>query len=161
MKSSSEVLEETIKRKGYWHFMDLYEFCFSWLKNHEFLLKENLYSEKLDTGGKEIKIEWEAERTLSKYFKEEISLSWHILLLNDAEIEVDGKKIKTNKGELKIKISAELVSDYKDEWKNKAIQKIYEKFIIKDIGEDYEDDLEHTTKEFISDLKTFLEVQGI
>ncbi len=161
MPDSSAVLKETIKKKGYWSFNDLYEFCFSWLKDRGYSVKENEYWEK-DDGAKEIKLKWAAEKKVSKYFMNEIKVTWHILMLTDAELDGPSGKIKTNKGDLKFTVESSLISDYNNGWSNgtfgKIAKKLYEKFIIKSTAEGYEDDLDSVSGKLVGDIKGFLQL---
>ena len=163
MGESSTVYEQTVKKKGYWNFSDLYQFCFNWLKDHNLSVEENEYTEK-DSGVKEIQIKWTAKKKINDYFKNQIKIEWHIIAMSDAEIERGGKKQKTNKGDLKIKIKATLESDYENRWENKPFNKfiraIYDNYIIKSTKDDYEDRLEEIAVKFAGDLKSFLELSA-
>lgn len=162
MSVSSNIAKQTIKKKGYWNYTDLYNFCFSWLKDNGYGVKENEYVEKLSDFGKEIQLKWEAGRKVTDYFKFVIKVEWHILGMNDAVIERDGKQEKTNKGEVKISISADLVKDYEDNWDKKPLAKflrgIYDKYIIRTTIDNYEDTLKDDFKEYVSQVKSFLEL---
>jgi len=135
---------------------------YNWLKDAGYNLKEYNYKEKLSSGGKEIIIGWEANKKITDYFLYRIELDWHILTMKDAEVEIDGKKVKTNKGELEIVFKGTIVKDYEKRWEDKPIHKflrgIYENYIIRTTIDEYEDDIEDQTKELISDLKSFLRI---
>ena len=82
----------------------------------------------------------------------------------DAEVEQDGKKVSTNKGEVKITIKANLVRDYEDRWEDRPFYKflrgVYEKYVIRATREEYENDLENKAKEYIQEIKAFLNLSG-
>jgi hypothetical protein len=163
MGESSTVFDQTVKKKGYWNFKELYEFSFNWLKDKGFHVAENEYTEK-DDGAKEIQLDWGAEKKVSDYFKNKITIKWHILQMKDAEVERSGKKQKTNKGDLKIKIKASLESDYEGRWEdsnfNKFLRGLFDKYIIKTTADEYEDKLENLATKFTSDLKAYLELSN-
>ena len=156
------IYKEKLTQVGYWGYEDVYNMLFNWLKNHGYALSENSYKEKLSGGGKEIIIGWEAKKKVTDYFLYQIELNWHILGMKDAEVEIDGKKIKTNKGELEIDFKGTIIKDYEKKWTDKPIYKflrgIYEEYIIRKTIDEYEDDLEGQTKELITDLKAFLRI---
>ncbi len=162
MSVSSNVAKQTIKKKGYWNYSELYGFCFNWLKDNGYGVKESEYVEKLSDFGKEIQLKWEGGRRVTDYFKFVIKVEWHILGMTDAVIERDGKQEKTNKGEIKLSISADLVKDYEDNWDKKPMIKfmrgIYDKYIIRTTIDNYEDLLKSDFKEYISQVKSFLEL---
>lgn len=164
MAEKSEVYNQSIKQKGYWNFTELYNFCFGWLEDEGYSLKEKEYTEKVSAAGKEVILKWEASKKITDYFKNLIEVNWHILGMKDAEIEREGKKESTNKGEVKITIKANIVRDYEDSWEKKPLWKfmrgIYEKYIIRTTIEEYEDRLESKAKTFVSEIKTFLQIEG-
>ena len=164
MAQKKEVYSEKLKQTGYWKYADIYNFSFSWLKDSSYKLKETLYNEKLSSFGKEVIIKWEAEKKVTDYFKYRISIDWHILGMKDAEVEIDGKQVKTNKGEVEMKFKGEIIKDYEKRWEDKPIWKllrgIYEKYIIRTTIEEYEDDLEDDVKDMVQDIKAFLNIPG-
>jgi hypothetical protein len=164
MAEKSNVYEQAVKHKGFFNYSDLYNFCYNWFKEEGYKLSEDTYTEKLSGFGKEIQIEWKASKKISDYYKNVIEAKWHILGMNDAEVEIDGKKVKTNKGEVKIKISADLVRDYEENWDKKPMWKflrgIYDKYIMRTTQDEYEDRLAKKTISFVEDLKSFLNLEG-
>jgi len=164
MAEKKEVYKQKLKQKGYWNYADLYSFCFDWLNEEGYNVKEKEYVEKLSSFGKEISLNWEASKSVTDYFKNVIEVKWHILGMKDAEVEQDGKKVSTNKGEVSIVIQATLVRDYEDRWENKPIWKflrgIYEKYVIRTTVDEYAEDLEDKAKEYLKDIKAFLQISG-
>ncbi len=164
MVQKSNVFKSKIKQTGYWNYTDLYNFCFDWLKDNNYHVKEKAYTEKLSSFGKEIIIEWDAMKKVTDYYKNTISIKWHILGMKDAEVERDGKKESTNKGEVAIEIKADLVTDYENKWESRVFWKflrgIYDKYIVRTTTEEYEDRLEDDATEFADQTKAFLEIKG-
>ncbi len=162
MAQKKLIYGETLSQVGYWKYDEVYTFLFNWIKDNGYNLSEDMYKEKLSGGGKEVIIGWTAGKAITDYFKYQLVLDWHILGMKDAEVEIDGKKTKTNKGELEIRFKANIIKDYEERWEDKPIHKfmrgIYEKHIIRTTIDEYEDDLEDQAKELISDLKSFLRI---
>ncbi len=164
MAEKSEVFNQVLKSKGFWNFTELYNFCFNWLVDEGYNVKEKEYVEKIGGAGKEINITWEAAKKVTDYFKNEVNVSWHILGMKDAEIEREGRKESTNKGEVKITIKGNLVRDQEDRWETKPFWKFmrgtYEKYVIRTTIDEYEDRLEGKMKSYVGDVKAFLQVEG-
>ena len=162
MAQKKIIYKGYVKQVGYWKYIDLYDMLFNWLKDNGYDLSEDSYTEKLQGGGKEILIKWTAVRKVTDYFMYEIKLDWHILGMKDAEAEIDGKKVNTNKGEVKIEFKGNLINDYEKKWEDKPswkfLRSLYEKYVIRKTIDEYEDDLEDETKELISDAKAFLKI---
>jgi hypothetical protein len=164
MAEKNNVFKQDLKFKGFFNYSELYTFCFNWFKSNRYGLVEESYSEKVSSFGKEIQVKWAAKKKVSDYFKEDIKIEWHILGLSDAEVMVGDKKEKTNKGDLKIKIVADLIRDYEENWDKtpfyKFIRGIYDKYIIRNTNDLYEDRLNDVANAFYGDLKAFLNLEG-
>ncbi len=162
MATKTSVYKESIKKVGFWNYKDLYSFSFGWLKDNGYGVKENEYTEKASDFGKEIIIVWEASRKVTDYFKNTITIKWHILGMNDAQIERAGRTEKTNKGEVKLDFSADMVKDYDEKWEDKPVKVfmrgIYDNYINKKISDQHEDRLKDDIKELINQVKAFLEL---
>ncbi len=162
MAQNKLIYKEKLAQVGYWDYNEVYAMLYNWLKDHGYSLAEGFYKEKLSGGGKEIMISWEADKKVTDYFKYVIALDWHILGMKDAEVELDGKKVKTNKGELEIVFKGTIVRDYESRWEDKPLHKFlrgaYENYIIRTTIDEYEDGLDEDTKNLISDLKAFLRI---
>jgi hypothetical protein len=164
MVEKAQLFSQIVKHVGFWNFKDLYNFCFEWLKDESYIVSEEEYTEKITDRGKEIVIKWTAWRKISDYFKFTIKMDWHILGMQDAEVERNGKKEKTNKGEVKITFRPTLERDYESRWEvnpwYKFFRGIYDKYIIKTTIDDYEDRLIEKTVEFIEQVKAFLVLES-
>jgi len=164
MAEKKEVYKQKVKQTGYWNYKELYNFCFNWLKDEGYKLKEKEYTEKITSVGKEIILKWEASKKITDYFKQVMKVEWHILGMKDAEIEQEGKKVSTNKGEVKITVKAELVRDYEERWEDRPFYKflrgVYEKYVIRATKEEYENNLEDKAKDYLKEIKAFLNLSG-
>lgn len=164
MGEKSEVFKQEVKYKGYFNYSDLYTFCYNWLKENDYSnLSEEKYTEKIAGNGKEIQIEWVAKKKVSDYLRNIIEVKWHILGLTDAEVEINGKKEKTNKGEIKLKIVANMEKDWEGNWadpKMKFFRGIYDKYIVKTTVDEYEDKLTGKATSLVEEVKAFLNLEG-
>ncbi len=162
MAQKNDVYDGKVIQVGYWNYNDVYGMLYGWLKDHGYNVNEKSYKEKLSGAGKEIIIIWEASKKVTDYFKYTIKLDWHILTMKDAEVEIDGKKTKTNKGELEIKFTGVIIKDYEERWEDgpfhKFLRGLYDRYVIRNTIDEYEGDLEDDTRDIISDLKSFLRI---
>ena len=159
-----EVFSQTLKHKGFFNYSEFYNYCYDWLKDEGFEVAEEEYTEKISDFGKEILIKWVYQRKISDYVKHKGVVAWHILGLTDAEVMVDGKKKKTNKGELKLKIKAVLDKDYDSKWDASPLLKMlrgtYDRYIIRASMKLYEDRLRDKITSFVKDVKSYLNLEG-
>jgi hypothetical protein len=164
MSEKKRVFNQFVKHIGYWNFKKVYDFSFEWFKDEKYDIYEEKYDERLGEKGKEVIIKWKCEKKISDYFRNVIELKWHILNMEKVEIERDGEKEKTNKGEIKITITADLERDYEENWEKKASWKflrgIYDKYIMRTTMDQYEERLGEKAASFFSQLKSYLQLEG-
>jgi len=114
-----------------------YEDLHDWLKEHGWTdwedkwdHYETFYLEKIDKGGfKEVWIKWRPHRIPEKnsYYRYWLDLDFHCIALKDTEIVKEGKKLKVQKGEVELFVTAIMELDYKGEWSNHPILKFFNK----------------------------------
>ena len=164
MAQKSEVFKQSVKHKGFFNYTDFYNFCYTWLVEEDYKVSEEEYTEKITGIGKEVVIKWVAKKKISDYFQYLIVIKWHILGLNDAEVETEGRKLKTHKGEVKLTVTSELEKDYENRWEDRPFWKflrgVYDKYVIKSTADEYEDRLTKDSISFIEQAKSFLALEG-
>lgn len=164
MVEKDKVFEGKIRQVGLFDFKEFYRFCYTWLVDEGYFLSEKKYSEKITATGKEVEIEWNALKKISDYFRFSLKVNWRILGMTSVEVEDNGKKIKMNKGDVEIKVSATLEKDYEHRWESYAFLKflrgIYDRYIIRGRIDLYEDKIFSETDEFLAQAKSFLAIEG-
>jgi hypothetical protein len=163
--AADDIFSSSMKYAGIFNFRDFYEFCYKWLTDQKSMkLKENIYEEKLSGNEKEIKIEWETIAKVSDYFHLKMKIEFTIRRLVDVELTKGDEKIKTNKGEVKIKLKGTILKDPNGQFETSPQMKIwrgiYEKFIINSRVKQYEDKLIGDCDEFLAQTKAFLDLEG-
>ena len=164
MVEKKTILAEKLKQIGIFNFKDYYNFMYDWLRNEGYDVVEKAYLEKVNGDSKDIEVKWEATRRISDYFKYKIELKWVLLGIKDATVEKEGKKIKMNSGSLEINFTSWLLKDPEQKWENKPWAKflrgIYDKFIIRNRIEEYENELLNDTNELVDQGKAFLVLEA-
>ena len=164
MPEGTAVFKQEVKYKGFFDYSKLYDFCYNWLVDENYEVFEDEYSEKLSGEAKEVKIRWTAKKKISDYFRNLIKIEWHIIGMEKVEVQQNGKRQKMNKGDLKIKVSADLERDYEKKWEDnpflKFLRGIYDRYIIRTTAEEYEGRLKGEANEFVEQLKSFLVLEG-
>ncbi|NCO11659.1 hypothetical protein CO038_03835 [Candidatus Pacearchaeota archaeon CG_4_9_14_0_2_um_filter_39_13] len=165
MVEKETILKEIFKHKGIGDFKDFYNFMYSWLKDEGFVITEKLYSEKLAGDSKDIEVKWEAKRELTDYFRAHIEMVSKVRGLKDIEIEVDGKRKKTQEfREIEITIKGVLEKDYNSRWEKSAIQKFLKEVYHKYVIPSRTDEMMAVVMEFVQnlkeDMKAFFDLLG-
>jgi hypothetical protein len=139
-----EVAEFEIEHEDVFHMKNLYKLIHDWFQLHEFKSVddndpekfETLYFERiLQNGNSEHHIWWRAHFIPkgNKYYKYFLKLDYQTLNMGKHEATVNGKKMKTNKGDVIFRCRAYLMLDYNKEWRNHSILKMFDHFFIKRI----------------------------
>ncbi len=165
MAEKETIFSSKIKYDGILSFTDFYKFCYNWLTEETGLIvAEEKYAEKLSGESKNIDVVWAGKRKLTDYFQFEAKITFKVLALTQIEINKDGKKIKTNKGNVEVGIKGVLVRDWQGKFEKDAFRKflrsIYEKWIIQSRVEQFEGKIVGDCDEFLSQAKAWLDLEG-
>ncbi len=133
----------------------------------ETLYSENVYQHGIHYGGKEIWVWWRAKKQPMRrdnfYFLNTLDLDWHCVHTEEREIVHQGKKMKTQFGELEIFFKPRIISDVGHKWENhkflKHFKKIYEKRIMHAHIEKREKDLWRDVYRLQSKVKAYLNLR--
>jgi len=151
---------EKITLEAIFDLKELYKHAHDWLEWRKYDIEEKKYKEKVKPNGKELEIEWIATRDIDEYTQFQIQVKWQIFGLVDVEVQKEGGKIKMNKGEVNIEITASLVLDWQDKWEErpffKFLQSFFEKYLYKGTLDQLKAKIWKEGWEFYNELKAFL-----
>ena len=158
--------KSSTKFTGIFNFANFYKFCYDWMMEEigmEFI-EESKYAEKIKGDEKEIDVKWRGEKKLTDYFKFEMGVDFEIKMLKEIEIIKDGKKIKTNQGEVKMKVKGTLVKDYQGKFEKTALLKflrsVYEKWVVTARVDQFENKIGEDCTEYLVQAKSWLDLEG-
>jgi len=165
MAEKDTIFSSQVKYNGFFSFEDFYNFCYNWLTEETgLIIMEDKYSEKLTGDSKELEIKWTGFREFTDYFKFDVEIIFKVRGLTKVEINQNGAKVQTNKGNVQVKIKGILVRDYKGKFETTGFQKflrsIYEKWVISSRIEEYEGKVASSSDEFLSQIKAYLDLEG-
>jgi len=155
--------EIKLKFNGIFDMSDLYRKMKFWLEWNGYGPEkgmEKAYIEKIKPNGKQIEIKWVAINDVSNYVKAVIEVTFFVLGLESVEIDKEGKKIKTKKGDIELRITGYLVLNADDKWNdNSFVNKVYKKFILKKNIDGYKIDLYDDLYDLHDEIKSYLNLQ--
>ena len=165
MAEKDTIFSSEMKYVGIFSFRDFYKFCYDWIEDEIGIkMSEKKYEEKLAADSKGIIVEWEESKKFTDYFKFEMKVKFTVRNMKEIEINQGGKKIKTNSGDIKIKVEGILVRDYEGKFEinafNKFLRSIYEKWIITSRIEQFENKIIDACDEFLGQAKAYLDLEG-
>jgi hypothetical protein len=158
MAEKDKLFSSKIKYNGIVDFAEFYKFCYEWLRDETgLLLSEDKYAEKIAGDSKNIDIEWTGIKNLTDYFRIEAKVTFRVIGLTNIEIMQDGKKTKTNKGNIEVGIKGNLIRDYQGKFEKTAFRKfsrgIYEKMVIHARVEQFQEKIISDCDEFLAQAK--------
>ncbi|MBU2104299.1 MAG: hypothetical protein KKF67_00785 [Nanoarchaeota archaeon] len=165
MVEENQIFSSNLKFTGIFTFSDFYKFCYDWLVEEIGLdVAEEKYGEKIKVNEKEIKVEWVGTKKLTDYFQFKMKVKFSLVMLKTVEVVQNGKKIKTNDGEVKVDVKGILVRDYQSKFEKTAsmkfIRSIYEKWVITSRVEQFENKIFGDCDEFLAQAKSWLDMAG-
>lgn len=162
MAEKELVIFEKIEHTGLMDFPGLYSFLYNWLKEEDYGVVEEKYSEKAGTNSKDLLIEWKAQKGLSDYFKVEHKLKFDVKQLTDVEVEIDGTRKKMNKGNLTLEIKSNLIKDPDSKWETtpyyRFMRDVYNKYVIPARIESMRDKVRTDLRAIKEQSKAFLDL---
>jgi len=165
MAEKDTIFSSEMKYGGIFDFKAFYKFCYDWIEDEIGIkMVEKKYEEKLAGDTKEIIIEWEEAKKLTDYFRFDMKVDFTVRKLKEVEINQGGKKIKTNNGDVKVKVKGILVRDYAGKFEtsafNKFMRSIYEKWVITSRIGQFEDKIVGDCDGFLGQAKAYLDLEG-
>ncbi len=150
-----------IKDRSIFNLDELYKLLLRWFELHNYDFQEQEYrDEDLGEGKKHLEIKWYAEKKIDDYFKFVMEINFFIIGLESVEIEREGVKHKTNRGEIEMRTKAYILKDWQAKFEQTALMKflrdVYDKYIIRARIEGYEGELYEETYKILDEFKAFL-----
>jgi hypothetical protein len=164
-----------IENEETFHMKNLYKMIHDWLDEEGFKdiygdteNPEIFYLERiLLSGAKEHRIWWRCMKNPQKssYYQYYLKIDFMTLNMKSIEVMHQGHKMKTDRGDVIIRISAYLQLDYKNEWRNSSFlmnfDKLFRKRIYKAQIESYKVDLYKTIYRLQNTIKQYLKLKNI
>lgn len=150
----------TLAYEGLFDLHELYTLINQWLVDKGFDKREQRNQEHVKAGGKFIEVELLPWKKITDYARHVIRINIRILNMKDAVVEEDQKRVKLNKGTVKVVMDGYLDTDYEDRWESKPfyffIRTLFDKFIYRTYSTQYEELLVENCLQLHSTIKAFL-----
>ena len=129
-----------------------------YFERHSYSLSEKVYDTKTKDDAKITMMKWEFDRRLDDYNKGIVKLV--IKINNYTENYLQGKKVV--KGDITLKINAELNRDHEQKWKGSMTKKffrsLYDQYIAVDRQDRVKDALKDLTEGFRKEVKKYFNI---
>ncbi|MFT4282808.1 MAG: hypothetical protein ACMXX6_00095 [Candidatus Woesearchaeota archaeon] len=169
-----QIAEFELEFDNVFHMKNLYKLVHEWLKDEGFSSTdthdekyENLYFHKvLADGSVEHHIWWRGYHIPdgSSYIKYFIRFDFQTLYMSDKKIDVGGKKVSTNSGDVIMRCNTFLMLDYDRKWRDHKYLKLIHRWFINRIYRDTIDNhktrLWNLTYKLQSSIKQYLKMKN-
>lgn len=149
--------EESMEYKGLFNLKELYSIIDDYIKVKGYDKFEPLNREDIHQEGKDIHIILELKKWHTDYIRKFLKLEIFFTDIKEAETEVDGHKMRLNKGELEFLFTGYLETDWEGRWEGRPmyhfLRTIFDRYI-------YRTHTQHFEMEVISDLTELREKLG-
>ena len=150
----------TLSYDGLFDLHELYSLINQWLKDKGFDLREQRNQEQVRPNGKFIEVEMLPWKRITDYARHVIRLNIKVLNMKDVVVEEDNKRVKLNKGTIRMVMDGYLDTDYEDRWESKPfyffIRTLFDKFVYRTYSTQYEELLVENCLQLHSTMKAFL-----
>lgn len=149
-----------IHYEGLFSVIDLYTLIDEYFEEKGYDKREKKNIERVTKSGKFIEIELEPWKKTTDYAQSSIRVRLQMKEVKEVEIEKDGVKVKLNKGDVSITMSAFLTTDYEHKWESKPmfffLRTIFEKFVFGSYTAQYKAEIMNDFNLLTSQIKSFL-----
>ena len=143
------VKDLEINYSGVFDLKEFLDVVKKYFERNDYFLDEKSYDTKTKDDTKNTFMRWQFERKLDDYNKSVIKIN--IKESNYTENYLDGKKVI--KGDINLKINAELNRDYDDHWKGPMWKKFFRSIYDQYIAEERQDKVKGSIKTLIEGLR--------
>ncbi len=120
---------------------EVYKLLYDLLTAENYTVEEEKYKEKITSAGKQIEINWVAQKKVDDYTMFIIKIGYFIVGLEKVKVKREGVEVSMNKGDIEISFKAILKTDYENRWETSPILKflkgIYDVYIYKSTFENW------------------------
>lgn len=161
-----------VNMKDVFHLDNLYMQIHEWLVENGYATRKDedfpeiFYLNKESAGGKEIWVRWRPSKlprgAKNILWRFDMDIDIHVLTLKDVELAVEGKKYAAHKGEVEVKVIANVVYDYKKAFE-KSILKPFKEILFKrrwkEQKKELKEELYKEAYELRDAINTFLKIE--
>lgn len=164
MVEKDQIFKGKIKQTGIFDFKDFYSFLYDYLMTEDYDVTEKSYNEKVMGESKDIEIEWDSTKKVSDYFKFQIKIKWKILGMKKTKVKKGDREVTMDSGQVEISFTGTIQKDYEGRWEenpfSKFLRGVYDRYIIRQRINQYEDKLFGEINEVIAQCKAYLSLEG-
>ncbi len=146
--------------EGIFRMDELWALISRYIKSRGHVIVELRNEEKVTDDGKDIFIEIAPYRKISDYLKKEVVLEIYVRKLKDKTVRIDGKQQKYQYGEIEIRFSALLHTDWRSRWEGTGfyflMRVLLDRFVRYDVVREAENETVKDCLDLQEEIRAYL-----
>lgn len=160
MSESRPFWKEEIRYIGMFVFKDFFNLMFNFMTSNGYIIDDDSHAQKEGDTGVEVETLWKFWRKIDDYTKFRVEIYYWIQDMKEVIIKKeDGREVKTNEGNIYIRIKGEIETDWQGRWEvtpmMKKLRGFYERYLLKPVIDDYIVKMSIFIATFAGELKSF------
>ena len=126
-----------LKHKGNFNMKAFYYMMHEWMVQEQWVSRDDksfpeIFAGRNDAaaGGSELWWFWRPKKSINEFMRWDLNINAHVMFLRNVEEVVEGKKFKTNNGEVEVWIRVKHILDPEKKWRTHPILKHFVKLYI-------------------------------
>ena len=157
------VFEKSVSYSGLLSVMGFYRHIRTWLEDHGYPPYEQNHEEQVFEDGKEIFVNLQGNKKLSDFARVLWESKIEFLKITDERVELDGKKVRMNKGSVKVTSTIVLMTDWQKTFEQNPFQYflrvVLDRFVFKNYISKAEKQAKKDYGLFEDEMKRYLNLQ--
>ena len=157
------VSGRVLRYSGTFNAKELYELIDQWFEEQGFSDRDEIeHIEKITKNKKEVEIFYQPTKKVSDYAKIELRLIITISNLVRKVVEINGRSVGANEGDLEITFDGFLTTDFENRSENEPKhflwRTVVDKFLKRNVSSEFETMISGNIQELYTHLRTYLEI---
>lgn len=146
--------------EGLFDATELYQVIDTWFREKGFDKRDIRQREHVSKEGKYVEMELQPWKKITDYARHVIKIDMRMINLKEVEVDMNGRKMRLNKGRVSIIFDGYLDTDYEHRWENKPVlfvlRTIFDKWVYKGYMSRWEGELVDSVNQLHTTIKGFL-----
>ena len=164
MSKSHAKTSTSFKYNGRFDYEDFYLTFYNTITSNGYLVIKEAFAQK-EKGVEELELDWDFVREVDDYTRFEVTVKVLIDGLTDVVVKKGDREVATNKGDVLVRISGEVITDWQGRWERspflEKLRDFYERYLFKQTLEEYALEVYNDVFLFEGEIKAFFELPSL
>lgn len=161
MADKEKLDKKRVQWSGPFDFGKWYQLTYDLFSEFNYEIYEKKYL--VDTWDRAMRIEWECFKNLDRYSRSLMNLTVTYVAFGKTNVSRGGERVELETGDIRVDITAYLVTDYMGKWSSNPIlsylKEFYERYIYGDVISSFKEQIERELWNIAEEEKKFFRFQ--